>query len=838
MLGPVRTPSVLLRRQGALLLTVAAGVSLSLLLFLVMRRGETRELQSAFEAVARQRVELLREGLTRSLSDVHALGALFNTGLEIDRETFRRFVSPALDGRSDLQALAWAPRVPAAARDQVEAAIRTQGHADFTFTRRNQRTRLPEPAAERDDDYYPILFVEPFERNRSAFGLVIGNPTGSTHRARDAGHAVASVLMPLALAPDHAPGLIVNFPVYDGPVPDTLEERRARFRGFVAGYFLVGELFEPALASLQGVRVTVRDVVPDPRSILFHPQSQEDAPPSRRLIPRTFELHTEDRALEVTFTPTTAFGLDRRQWGAWTTLICGMLLTGLTGCYVASWQRRTSEVARANAALQAEIFVRKQAEEAAAAANRAKTSFVTHLSHEIRTPLNSILGYAQILERDRTLPERDRDAVSAIAASGRHLLGLLNSVLDLSRIEAGHAELHRVAFDLPALVDSLAQMFQPRCAEKGLSLRLECHVPNGRGSVLGDDGKLRQVLINLVGNAIKFTHRGEVLVRVSNTKNDVWRFEVVDTGVGCTEHERLSLFRPFYQTTEGSRAGGSGLGLAIARGHVQLMGGRLDVESRRGNGTRFHFELVLPAAVVSTDHRLTGDLPRLAPGQRVHALVIDDSRDNRRILARLLADMGCAVAQAGTARGARDVALQARPDVVFLDVFLAETTGPELLLALRADGLPEQVPVVLHTAALLTREQQEELRACGVALLQKPFRVEELVACLERVPGVHLESAPLPRPAGNSDRAASAAPSHAPSIPGALAARLGQAAEFHNVTAIKECLVELRGIGDDAEALAEQLGRYVRCCDFGAIKAAVLGLRRDVATETSPVGAH
>jgi CheY-like chemotaxis protein len=356
--------------------------------------------------------------------------------------------------------------------------------------------------------------------------------------------------------------------------------------------------------------------------------------------------------------------------------------------------------------------------------------------------------------------------------------------------------------------------------------------------VLGDDGKLRQVLINLVGNAIKFTHRGEVLVRVSNTKNDVWRFEVVDTGVGCTEHERLSLFRPFYQTTEGSRAGGSGLGLAIARGHVQLMGGRLDVESRRGNGTRFHFELVLPAAVVSTDHRLTGDLPRLAPGQRVHALVIDDSRDNRRILARLLADMGCAVAQAGTARGARDVALQARPDVVFLDVFLAETTGPELLLALRADGLPEQVPVVLHTAALLTREQQEELRACGVALLQKPFRVEELVACLERVPGVHLESAPLPRPAGNSDRAASAAPSHAPSIPGALAARLGQAAEFHNVTAIKECLVELRGIGDDAEALAEQLGRYVRCCDFGAIKAAVLGLRRDVATETSPVGAH
>jgi len=206
-------------------------------------------------------------------------------------------------------------------------------------------------------------------------------------------------------------------------------------------------------------------------------------------------------------------------------------------------------------------------------------------------------------------------------------------------------------------------------------------------------------------------------------------------------------------------------------------------------------------------------LPHLTPGVRVRALVIDDNSDNRVILARLLADIGCEVAKAATGAGARDIVRQAPPDIVFLDVLLTDTTGPELLDALHRDGLPVTTPVLFHTAALLERAQRESLRAHGADLLAKPFRIEDLCACLRRLPGVRF----VQPPAGTEPDTLPLADLEQISLPEDLCTRMTVAAELHSTTVLKACLDELRQLGGPAPALADHLRQLLRAYDLAAI---------------------
>ncbi len=235
----------------------------------------------------------------------------------------------------------------------------------------------------------------------------------------------------------------------------------------------------------------------------------------------------------------------------------------------------------------------RRARTAAEAANRAKSIFLANMSHEIRTPMNAILGYAQILRDHSELSEQQRRAVETIHSSGDHLLGLINNVLDLSKIEAGHMELQMVDFDLGQLVQWLAAMFQLRCQQQGLAWRVE-RVGEG-WLVRGDEGKLRQVLINLLGNAVKFTEAGEVVLRVRE-EGQQYYFVVQDTGPGISAQQQQVVFEPFQQGDEGEHKGGTGLGLSIARQYVELMGGELQVASAEGQGARFSFVLSLAPA--------------------------------------------------------------------------------------------------------------------------------------------------------------------------------------------------------------------------------------------------
>ena len=443
---------------------------------------------------------------------------------------------------------------------------------------------------------------------------------------------------------------------------------------------------------------------------------------------------------------------------------------------------------------------RQHAKEAADAANRAKSVFLANMSHEIRTPLNAVLGYVQLLLRDATLGDGIRETLGTVEKASNHLLGLINEILDLSKIEAGALDLDAAAFDLNELLNGLNAIFALRCRQKGLRWSLE-GVEEGIRPVRGDPGKLRQVLINLIGNAIKFTDQGEIGLRITAQDADHYRFEVRDTGPGLTEEERRLIFAPFQQTEEGAARGGTGLGLSIARQRVELMGGRLNVESEPGQGARFHFTIALPAAVLAKPGVATR-VVALAPGQIVRAVVADDVPANRDVLASMLQHLGLKVDTAANGREA--VALLEDPlvDILFLDLRMPEMDGLTALRMIR-ERHGAQSPVVVGTSASGFLQQRAEYEAAGFDdCISKPVHFDALCSCLLthlRVEFIYEAEAPAAVPSIDEE----AMP--AVTLPAGLHARLLEAVELGWVNGIENLLKEVEAQGADARTLTAEM---------------------------------
>ena len=269
------------------------------------------------------------------------------------------------------------------------------------------------------------------------------------------------------------------------------------------------------------------------------------------------------------------------------------------------------ELERLNDRLTIEVQDRKAAELEAENANQAKTLFLANMSHEIRTPLNAILGYVQIIQRDQQLTDANKRATQTIEHSGRYLLELINDILDLSTIESGKMTLHESEFDLLLLLNDVFDLFKPQCIEKKIDYNLDlCEVLTSEYWTYSDGSKLRQILINLINNAIKFTESGHVTLKVSSPEQHQFLFEVIDSGVGIDASELEKIFAIFQQVSHGTKKGGAGLGLAIARSQVNLLGGDLQVDSDYTKGSRFFFSLKLERIIVEDslkpdDHSLS-----------------------------------------------------------------------------------------------------------------------------------------------------------------------------------------------------------------------------------------
>jgi signal transduction histidine kinase len=385
---------------------------------------------------------------------------------------------------------------------------------------------------------------------------------------------------------------------------------------------------------------------------------------------------------------------------------------------------------RAEEALRQAHAEAQLAKERAEEASRAKSNFLANMSHDLRTPLNGILGFAQILQWDRSLGERQQAGVSAIRQSGEHLLTLINDILDVAKIEAGKLEIFPGDFHLGQFLQVIEDIIRVKAQQKP-ELEFVCdYAESLPEAVRADERRLRQVLLNLLDNAVKFTDRGMVTLAVVHAPPSTLRFEVRDTGHALSEQQQARLFRPFEQVGDmHQRSGGTGLGLVICRQFVRLMGGDVKVDCRPGTGNIFWFELELPQ-VEWTGGPASAPSPLDALSSRAHrqsVLVVDDVPENRALLVVALEHAGFEVHQAGTGVTGIASAQALRPDIILMDIVMPDLDGVQAIQRLRCMPGFALTPIVAVSASATPEVEARTLAAGANAFVAKPVNLKALM---------------------------------------------------------------------------------------------------------------
>ena len=473
------------------------------------------------------------------------------------------------------------------------------------------------------------------------------------------------------------------------------------------------------------------------------------------------------------------------------------------------------------------VFERKRAEEelrqarqAADVANLAKSEFLSNMSHELRTPLNGVLGYAQILQRDGSVTPKQRESLNAIESCGQHLLTLINAVLDLSKIEAGRLEVDKAPCDLHRLLKSVSDIVSPQAESKGLTFSVEVSPEVPRG-ILTDPTKLKQVLVNLAGNGVKFTDEGTVTLRARESPDSVLQLVVQDTGMGMTPEELEEIFDPFKQAEGGKKIGGTGLGLPISKRLVEALGGKLEVESQPGRGSSFIIALPL-VEVPEQDLSKLDEEPlsdqrnlMLAPGQDVTVLVADDRRENRDILVQLLEGVGFHTREARDGKEAIEKLREYDMPLVFMDVRMPVMNGIEATRAIRNDPSLKDKVIIAVSASVIGEFRKQAMEAGFDDFIGKPFRVSEVFDKIKRHLKVsYTASAQEIPPDSEQERVKPGDQKLPPEVAREVARRVQEAVQLGNVSELTALANELIQRTDFTSPYGEEIARLARAFDF------------------------
>ncbi|HBE17036.1 MAG TPA: hypothetical protein DEG17_19130 [Cyanobacteria bacterium UBA11149] len=589
-------------------------------------------------------------------------------------------------------------------------------------------------------DYFVIEYSEPIQKNRQAIGLDVGHETvrrKGVERARDTGNPAATGRIILVQDKDKTPGFLMYLPIYRPGMPiNTIEEKKAAFFGFIYAPFRVLDLVEEGLP--KSVKQNFDLVIYNGKDLMYGKPDNLSyhQTPSHPRYYREIVIDVAGETWNLYFTSKSNLTVARDNLppivlavGTLTSLLLFGIILSLSMAY------RQTKAAKE---------ISDAAKEAAETANKAKSIFLANMSHELRTPLNAILGFSQIMNRDSSLKEEQIENLSIISRSGEHLLSLINDVLNMSKIEAGRTILTPNIFDIYEMLNIIEEMFQSRAEAKGIQLIFNCDLDIPK-YVFADESKLRQILINLLSNSIKFTEEGKVTLRVFlgnstevDSNKELINFEVEDTGYGIKPEELKTLFDTFVQTETGRHSQeGTGLGLAISQKFAQLMGGKITVSSTFGKGTIFRFDIPVEIAKSSEikSTQPTSRVIHIAPNQPTYRiLVVDDRWENRQVLSKLLRAVGFQVKEAVNGEEAVTISENWQPHLIWMDMRMPVMNGYEATQRIKAT---QQDIIIIALTASAFEEERSQILAHGCNdYLRKPFQESVIFAKMAQYLGV------------------------------------------------------------------------------------------------------
>jgi signal transduction histidine kinase/ActR/RegA family two-component response regulator len=739
-------------------ITLVVGLALSVAVWLLALQGVRRLERQKFDALVTRVGRIVQERMTLYVYGLRSARGLIVGSRTVERDEWRRYVLSRDLPREFPGALGfgYVERVPPERIESFVAATRADGAPAFTVH--------GEPHA---GDAYLVKFVEPLGKNQAALGYdAAGDPVrrAAFERAMLTGEPTLTPRLQLIQDNRPRPGAVYLMPTYrGGATPPAEAQRRELFTGCVFAPIVIDEM-------MRGVSAATEDLVD------FDIFDGSTARAEARLYDADGQIEWDDGDVGTqhyqnrTYQATTNLLVGGRPWtvlvstrpafdracsraGTTAVLAAGVLISALVAAVV-HFLKSAEQKAVALAQRMTEQL--RHAKHQADAASAAKSEFIANMSHEIRTPMTGILGYTDLLllASDQPAEERER-CLHGIRRNGRHLLDLINDMLDLSKIEAGKLRVELVSVDLAQLIADVAAMMRPRAAEKGLTFDVAFDGPCPP-RVTTDALRLKQILVNLAGNAVKFTQSGFVRLTVACDgagEHCAVRVAVSDSGIGMSESVLARLFQPFEQADASTtrKFGGSGLGLAISRRLARLLGGDLVATSVEGQGSTVTVTfnagsvpegqlltgLTEPVALPITEAGAGGRVLTAPTGEKplegLRVLLAEDGADNRAIVTHSLRRAGADVAVAGNGREAVDLATAGAFGAVLMDMQMPEMDGYAATAELRHRGYG--VPIIALTANAMREDRDRCLSAGCTDYLSKPIDRALLIRTIRRVTG-------------------------------------------------------------------------------------------------------